>query len=159
MHPTKIDLPEPTRVKVVALLNSRLADGVDLMIQAKQAHWNVRGRSFLSLHELFDQVNAAAAVHVDLIAERAAQLGGKVEGTTRLAAARSNLDEYPLDIVAGRDHVEAVSKALARFGALVRKAIDEADDLGDKDTADLFTEVSRENDKLLWFVESHLEGQ
>ena len=57
--------------------------------------------------------------------------------------------------VSGAEHVDALSSALARFGALVRDGIDQADDAGDKGTADLFTEISREIDKYLWFVEAH----
>ena len=43
--------------------------------------------------------------------------------------------------------------------AAARKGIDQANDLGDPDTADLFTEVSRGIDKWLWFVEAHVQGE
>jgi starvation-inducible DNA-binding protein len=158
LNPTQNDLPEPSRKKLVELLNARLADATDLMLQAKQAHWNVKGPSFIALHELFDQVNSATAEHVDLIAERAVQLGGVVYGTARVAAERSHLEEYPLEITAGSDHAMALSAALSGFGKALRKAIHEADELGDADTADVLTEVSRTNDKLLWFVEAHLQS-
>ncbi|MFZ0890379.1 MAG: DNA starvation/stationary phase protection protein Dps [Candidatus Binataceae bacterium] len=156
MYKTKNDLPEKTRHEVVAILNARLADSIDLMHQAKQAHWNVKGGAFIALHKLFDEIVDAAGGYMDLIAERAVQLGGVAEGTVRIAAKCSTLKEYPLDISAERDHVEALSSALATFGNSVRHAIDQADRLGDKDTADLFTEISRGVDKYLWFVEAHL---
>ena len=155
MHPTKNDLPEKTRAKVDAVLADRLADATDLMLQAKQAHWNVKGPNFFQLHELFDKVHAAAAEWVDLIAERIVQLGGQAEGTVQATAKRTSLKPYPLDIVSGPDHVEALSSALAALGKKVRSAIDKTDELGDKDTADLFTEISRDVDKYLWFVEAH----
>ena len=158
MFPTKNDLPEGVRVKVVQLLNERLADCIDLQTQTKQAHWNVKGPHFIALHELFDQVNAAVEDYVDEIAERAVQLGGVAEGTARIVARRSTLAEYP-PAVDGRSHVEALSSALAAFGQSARKAIDEADKLGDRDTADIFTEVSRGIDKWLWFVEAHLQAE
>jgi len=156
VHKTKNDLPEKTRHEVVAILNARLADSIDLMHQAKQAHWNVKGPSFIALHKLFDEVVEAAGEHTDLMAERVVQLGGVAEGTVRVAAKRSTLKDYALDISAERDHVEALSSALAALGKSVRHAIDQADELGDKDTADLFTEISRAIDKYLWFVEAHL---
>jgi starvation-inducible DNA-binding protein len=156
MHKTKNDLPEKTRDAVIAVLNARLADAVDLMHQAKQAHWNVKGPNFIGLHKLFDEVVGAAEEHMDLIAERAVQLGGIAEGTIRAAAKRSALKEYPLHLSAERDHVEALSSALATFGKSVRQAIDRTGELGDQDTADLFTEISRAVDKYLWFVEAHL---
>ena len=159
MFKTKNDLPEATRVKVVELLNARLADCIDLQTQTKQAHWNVKGPTFIALHELFDKVNEEVEDYVDDIAERAAQIGGVAEGTARLVAKRSSLAEYPAQAVDGRSHVEALSSALAAFGAAARKGIDQANELGDLDTADLFTEVSRGIDKWLWFVEAHLQAE
>ena len=159
MFKTKNDIPEATRVKAVELLNARLADCIDLQTQTKQAHWNVKGPNFIALHELFDQINEDVEDYVDDIAERAVQLGGIAEGTARMVARRSTLAEYPAMAVDGRSHVEALSLALGAFGKSARKAIDQANELGDLDTADLFTEVSRGIDKWLWFVEAHLQAE
>ncbi|MGC2236141.1 MAG: DNA starvation/stationary phase protection protein Dps [Pyrinomonadaceae bacterium] len=158
MHKTKIDLPKEKREKLVEILNNRLADALDLKSQAKQAHWNVKGIHFFQLHELFDQVSTETEAFMDLIAERATTLGGTALGTVRVSAANSTLSEYPLEITEGTDHVDALSNALADFGKKVRENIDEAGDLGDQSTADLFTEVSRGIDKLLWFVEAHIQS-
>ena len=159
MFKTKNDLSEATRVKAVELLNARLADCTDLQTQAKQAHWNVKGPQFYALHKLFDEIYDDVGGYVDLIAERVVQLGGVAEGTARAVAKRSSLPEYPAKAVDGRSHVEALSAALAAFGKAARKAIEEADGLGDLDTADIFTEVSRGIDKWLWFVEAHLQAE
>src|SRR5580693_7933505 len=158
MYETENDLPKDNRAQLNTLMNQRLADAVDLQLQMKQAHWNVKGPHFIGLHELFDQIDEAVEAYVDLIAERIVQLGGIAEGTARSAAARSRLDEYPLTIADGHAHVEAVAKALSTFGHEVRNTIDEADGLGDADTADIFTEVSRGIDKWLWFVEAHTQA-
>jgi starvation-inducible DNA-binding protein len=155
---TKNSLPADTRQQVCALLNQRLADCVDLETQCKQAHWNVKGPSFIALHELFDKVHAAVDEYSDLIAERVVQLGGVAEGTARVAADRSTLLDYPLTIAAGSLHVAALSDALAEFGRSTRIGIDEMDDLHDADSADVLTEVSRGIDKWLWFVEAHQQG-
>ena len=157
MHNTKIDITAEKRQILVEILNQRLADASDLKSQAKQAHWNVKGPQFIALHELFDQVATAAEAHTDLIAERITTLGGTAYGTVRQAAERSSLSEYPLEITDGTAHVDALSSALADFGKRVRKNIDDAADVGDQDTADLFTEVSRETDKNLWFLEAHIQ--
>ena len=159
MFKTKNDLSETVRVKVIELLNARLADAIDLQSQTKQAHWNVKGPNFIALHELFDRINEEVEGYVDDLAERAVQLGGVAEGTTRIAAKRSSLTEYPANAVNGRSHVEALSSALASFGKSARKAIDDANELGDLDTADLFTEISRGIDKWLWFVEAHQQSE
>src|SRR5437868_15196838 len=109
MFKTKNDLSEATRVKVIELLNSRLADCTDLQTQTKQAHWNVKGPNFIALHELFDKVNEDVEEYVDEIAERAVQLGGVAEGTARTVAKRSWVSEYPVNTVDGRSHLEALS--------------------------------------------------
>src|SRR5438876_7631015 len=158
MYETENDIPQQRRSELNALMNQRLADAVDLQMQMKQAHWNVKGPHFIGLHELFDQIDEAVESYVDLIAERIVQLGGSAEGTVRVAAERSRLEEYPLTIADGQAHVEAVSKALSTFGHEARKTIDQADELEDADTADIFTEISRGIDKWLWFVEAHSQA-
>jgi starvation-inducible DNA-binding protein len=158
MYETENDISKKRRSELNALMNQRLASAVDLQTQMKQAHWNVKGPNFIGLHELFDQVDEAVESYVDMIAERIVQLGGIAEGTARVAAARSQLEEYPLTIGAGTAHVEAVAKALSTFGQEARNTINEADELDDADTADLFTEVSRGIDKWLWFVEAHSQA-
>src|SRR5436309_12977575 len=149
LYETENDISQERRAELNALMNQRLADAVDLQTQIKQAHWNVKGPHFIGLHELFDQIDEAVESYVDLIAERIVQLGGVAEGTARVSAARSRLEEYPLDIAEGSAHVEALSKALSTVAHEVRLAIDEAEQLNDADTADLFTEISRGIDKWL----------
>jgi starvation-inducible DNA-binding protein len=117
---------------------------------------NVKGLNFIALHELFDGINEDVEDYVDDIAERAVQLGGVAEGTARMVAKRSSLREYPANAVDGHSHADALSAALAAFGAAARKAIDQANGLGDLDTTDVFTEISRGIDKWLWMVEAHL---
>ncbi len=158
MHPTRNDLPEAARNKLVELLNARLADAIDLALQSKQAHWNVKGPNFIALHELFDKVHVVASGHVDLIAERAVQIGGTAEGTLQVVGKRSTLSRYATDLVDGRAHVEALAGALAAVAGPTRAAIDAASKLEDMATADLFTEIVRELDQQLWFVEAHLHG-
>lgn len=155
LHNSKIDIPKAKREKLIAILNQSLADAMDLKSQAKHAHWNVKGPNFIALHELFDRVATEIEAHVDEIAERITTLGGTALGTVRIAAEQSALPQYPLEITDGTAHVDALSSALADFGKRVRKNIDETDELGDADTADLYTGVSRAIDKLLWFVEAH----
>ncbi len=158
LYETENDISAANRLELNALLNQRLASAVDLQSQMKQAHWNVKGPSFIALHELFDKVDEAVEAYVDLIAERIVQLGGIAEGTVRVAAARSRLPEYPMAIADGLAHVEGVARGLSTFGQEIRASIDAANELDDADTADLFTEVSRGIDKWLWFVEAHSQA-
>lgn len=156
---TKNDLPEATRLSVVDLLNQRLADCIDLQTQCKQAHWNVKGPTFIALHKLFDEINEAVEEYVDLIAERIVQLGGVAEGTARVVAARSNLIDYPTTLSKGSQHVAALSDSLSQFGRTVRIGIEEMDDLEDAASADILTEIVRGVDQWLWFVEAHQQEE
>jgi starvation-inducible DNA-binding protein len=158
LHTTKIDLAKGKREKLIAILNQSLADAADLKSQAKQAHWNVKGPNFIALHELFDRVATELDTHVDDLAERITTLGGTAMGTVRLAAENSSLAEYPHEISDGTAHVDALSSALADFAKKMRANIDKTDSLGDMDTADLYTGISRSVDKLLWFVEAHIQA-
>lgn len=157
MNPTKNDLSLKTRTKIIELLNQSLADLIDLQLQSKQAHWNVKGPQFIALHELFDDVHAKATEFSDIVAERLVALGGTAEGTLAAVGKRTTLAAYSLKITKGKEHVDALSSAIASAGKIIREGIETATDLKDADTADVFTEVSRELDKLLWFVEAHLQ--
>jgi starvation-inducible DNA-binding protein len=155
LYQTKNDLPEAARTEAIGLLNQRLADCIDLQTQCKQAHWNVKGPTFIALHKLFDEVNEDVEEYVDLIAERIVQLGGIAEGTVGAVEGRSTLVDYPLTLSTGAEHVAALSDALAGFGRSARIGIEEMNELEDADSADILTEVSRGVDKWLWFVEAH----
>jgi starvation-inducible DNA-binding protein len=155
MIKTKNDLPAKIQTEMVHLLNARLSDAIDLNLQTKQAHWNVKGPAFIALHELFDKLAEEVEEHVDTIAERVIQLGGVAYGTVQEIHRMTTLPVYPTDIFEGSAHVAALSDSYAAFGKAIREAIETADKAGDKDTSDIFTQVSRAADKALWFIEAH----
>ncbi len=156
---TKNDLPESIRLEVIPLLNQRLAECIDLQTQCKQAHWNVKGPSFIGLHKLFDDINESVEGYVDLIAERIVQLGGVAEGTIGVVEARSTIVDYPLTLSTGAEHVAALSDALSGFGRAARLGIEEMQELKDADSADMLTDISRGVDQWLWFVEAHQQAE
>ena len=156
LYGTRIDLAEDIRVKVIEILNQTLAATLDLKTQTKQAHWNVKGMDFYQLHELFDEMATELEEYVDMVAERVTALGGVAKGTARIAASESILAEYDLNAVTGTEHVTALANSFGTYAKHVREAIDTTDELGDADTADLYTEISRTIDKRLWFLEAHL---
>jgi len=158
MYPTKNTLPEKIRIQMCGMLQEHLSNSLDLVSQAKQAHWNVKGPDFISLHELFDKIAEDSEEYIDLIAERIVQLGGIAEGTLKIAAKRTALPDYPLNISSGHEHVNALAHTLATYGESIRKAIGASTELMDPDTADLMTQISREVDKYLWFVEAHVQA-
>lgn len=158
LHDTSIDLSGKSRVQLVDLLNQSLADTFDLHSQVKQAHWNVKGPHFYQLHTLFDQLATELDEYVDELAERVTTLGGTARGTARMAVSASQLDEYPDNITNGLDHLAALIERYATYCRLVRENIDKSAELGDADTADLYTEISRAVDKRLWFLEAHTQA-
>lgn len=157
MTKTLNTLSQSARSKAAALLNRHLAAAIDLHAQVKQAHWNVRGSQFIGLHELFDGIASSVENWSDLLAERAGALGGAADGTIQIAAERSHLPPYPLNIAPGKAHVAALSAAIAAFAGEIRLAIDEAATLGDPVTSDILTEVTRAADQALWKLEAHNE--
>ena len=158
MLPTRNNLPADAREKLVEILDQSLCDAVDLRTQLKHAHWNVRGPHFMPLHELFDAVTDIVADFADQLAERAAALGGLVTGTARHAAGSSRIEVYPDGITEGPAHVKAIADRLGAFSNNCRDNIEVSGDLGDAGTEDLYTEIVRELDKQLWFVEAHLQA-
>lgn len=154
---TRIDLGANVRKDMIEILNARLSDSIDLAGQCKQAHWNVKGSQFAALHLLFDTFHTNMIAHVDEIAERITALGGTARGTVSTVAKSTTLPAYPEDITDGQAHLKALGDAFAKFGKSVRANIDDCDKAGDKDTADLFTGVSRAVDKDLWMIDAHLE--
>jgi len=155
---TRIDIPAKNREQIIAILNARLADTMDLYSQTKFAHWNVKGKDFYQVHLLFDAIAEHVEEGVDLIAERITALGGVANGTLRQAAEASSLSEYDFSATGSMDHVAALAERVAAVANAAREAIDQTDELEDKGTSDLFTEIVRTLDKDLYFLEAHLRA-
>ena len=156
MHKTSNALDSNVKSASIALLNARVADTIDLALATKQAHWNIKGPNFMSVHLMLDTLRADVDEYVDTMAERAVQLGGTALGTTQTTAKSTTLPPYPTDISRIDDHIKAMVERTSHVANAVRGNIEEADEAGDADTADIFTEVSRGLDKWLWFLESHI---
>jgi starvation-inducible DNA-binding protein len=156
LHPTRIDIPPEIRLYLVTLLNQTLACTVDLRSQVKQASWNVKGQTFSQLQTLFDTIAIELDAYADLMAERLVGLGGVALGTARTAAVQSTLPEYPHDIVTGNAHVLALAERFAPYTTAMRDAITHATDVGDADTAAVYTDISRGADKRLAGLDAHL---
>lgn len=152
-----LDLAANTRKAMCDLLNARLAEGLDLALLTKQAHWNIKGPSFIAVHLLLDDLRKELDAHTDTMAERIAQLDGVAMGTVQAVAENSSLPPYPTDIRAIPDHLRALVQRYATSASAARQSIAAADEAGDADTADIFTAYSRGLDKSLWFLKSHLE--
>lgn len=156
-YPTRNALDSNVKSAAIGLLGARLADTIDLALIAKQAHWNVKGRQFIAVHEMLDKLRADTDEYVDTIAERISALGGTARGTVQDVAGKTSLPPYPDSVHTIEDHLKALIERYGQVANAVRANIDEADEAGDPTTADVFTEVSRGLDKWLWFLEAHMQ--
>ena len=155
---TRNDLSAPLRETMVGLINQQLADTQDLYSQVKQAHWNIKGMQFIQLHLLLDTLADSLIEYADLLAERAAALGGVALGTARMTASRSLLPEFPVEIVTDKQVVEVLAQRYGEYASSTRSAITTTTDDGDPATADIFTEISRTIEKHLWMLEAHIQA-
>jgi starvation-inducible DNA-binding protein len=156
LHSTRIDIPMEIRLYLVTLLNRTLACTVDLRSQVTQASWNVKGPDFSQLQALFATMATELDAYAGLMAERIVVLGGVALGTVRTAALQSTLPEYPGDITAGHAHALALAERFGPYTTAMRGAIAHATDVGDADTAAVYTDISRGVDRRLQFLEAHL---
>lgn len=154
MLTTRINIPGPLRSEIAAELNRNLAQAIDLALAAKQAHWNVKGPNFGELHRLFDELASAASSWADTMAERIAAFALIAEGTLAAVVQRTSLPPYPVTLLDGAGHVKALADRLSLFGNTIREAIERTLKLRDNGTADIYTEISRAADKLLWMLEA-----
>ncbi len=157
-HKTTNDLKSNAKTVAIAVLNARLADSIDLALLIKQAHWNIKGPQFIALHEMIDGFRTEIDGHVDTMAERVVQLGGVALGTTQVVAKETQLAAYPTNISAEKDHLKELIARYSKVANSVRAAIEETDEAGDKDSADILTAYSRALDKALWFLEAHTQA-
>ncbi len=145
----------PASSAVIKLLNHSLANAITLKLEAKQAHWNIKGPNFIALHALFDRVAGEVDGHADLLAERIVQLGGIAAGTLQNVSASTSLEAYPSEIQNQQAHVKALSAGIAKFAEGTRQLITQAADMKDDVTADICTEITRGMNMLHWFVSAH----
>jgi starvation-inducible DNA-binding protein len=145
MNKIRNTLPAHIRKETIAVLNNTVADLFDLFARIKQAHWNVRGTTFIGLHKLLDEFAGRMLTHIDLAAERATALGGVVEGTLRESAKHSGLKkkEEPSSISGMSDWIHALADFHTEAGERVHKGIKHTTDAEDFGTADLLTDILR----------------
>lgn len=158
MYENRVSLSKEIKKQVVEVMQERLAEAADMHSQAKFAHWNVKGDNFYQLHLLFDHVAKVTGKQIDPIAERLTQLGGVANGTIRQAVSASKIPEYPVETIAGMDHVRALADALGHYCHELREASDKIDDIGDEPTSDFFNQLIVDAEEQLYFLESHLEA-
>ncbi len=116
------------REVVVKSLQPLLVELTDLAISGKQAHWNVTGPLFRSLHEQLDELVDDARAWGDEVAERIMALGGNADGRVGVVAAESPFDEFPAGPVATDKVVALLLQRLEQVIVASRARIGVLDD-------------------------------
>ncbi|MCP2164583.1 DNA starvation/stationary phase protection protein Dps [Goodfellowiella coeruleoviolacea] len=132
-----------------AVLQSTLVDLIDLSLIAKQAHWNVVGKNFRSVHLQLDELVATARTYTDQVAERSAALGVPPNGKARTVAENSGLPDFPADWQQETDVIAAIVDILATLIQRMRPRIDETDKT-DLVTQDLLIEITKQLEEAHW---------
>jgi starvation-inducible DNA-binding protein len=159
LHSTKYPLSEEKRQEITDILNALTASAIDLRLQAKQAHWNLKGPSFIGLHKLFDKVANDLNESVDDMAERTVQLGGQARGTIQSVQNDTRFEPYDVEATDQMKHVEMLTTNLGAYIGELHQATERvADGIEDPFTEDLLIEIARNLSLRLYFLESHIQG-
>lgn len=148
-------LSDQARDATGSALQATLTDLIDLSLIAKQAHWNVVGINFRSVHLQLDELVTTARQYVDEVAERASALGFAPTGVAESVAAGSGLPEYPTGWQSDRDTIERIVATLGSAIERLRPRIDETDKT-DLVTQDLLIAVARALEKAHWMWQAQL---
>ncbi|KAA2262231.1 DNA starvation/stationary phase protection protein [Solihabitans fulvus] len=147
--PITSPLGDAEREATGAVLQSTLIDLIDLSLIAKQAHWNVVGKNFRSVHLQLDELVTTARTYVDQVAERASALGISPNGKAGTVAATSGLPDFPEDWLREPEIVGSIVQTLATLIQRLRERIQETDKT-DVVTQDLLIEITRQLEEAHW---------
>lgn len=152
-------LDAQSRAKVVNLLNDTIAVLIDLRLQVKQAHWNVRGSNMIAIHEMLDGFVGQLDESTDELAERAVALGGRALGTLPGIGSVTSLPVLPPEATGSFDLLELLAERYSAVSAVLGIGINHSQVVDDEVTADLLIGATHSIDKNLWLLESHLEPE
>ncbi|MGO2659458.1 Dps family protein [Mycetocola reblochoni] len=142
---------------VAQFLAPVVIDLTALVVNGKQAHWHVRGSSFIGVHELLDDVVAHAQEWADLAAERIVALGLPVDARLSTVAAKTTTPE----LTAGFSQIgNTIAEVVAQIDAIlvsVNTAVAELDEI-DPSSQDVAIEIARGLDKDRWFLSAHVSA-
>lgn len=146
-------LDSDTNEQVTALLQHNLTNLIDLALLLKQAHWNVFGPNFRSIHMQLDEIIATTRDASDEVAERIAALGVAADGRSSTVAESSDLDSYPRDFVKVQETITRVADAMKSTIDHLRSAIGKLGDL-DPISEDMLIAIAGPMEKHLWMVQA-----
>jgi starvation-inducible DNA-binding protein len=153
MSTVKSPLPDDARNATGTALQESLVDLIDLHLLAKQAHWNLKGRNFRSIHLQLDEVVDLAREHADTLAERAAAIGVNPDGRARTVADSTKVRQLDPGYLQDDKAVAATTDILAEMSKRFRDRIKTTDET-DLVTQDLLISVAQDLEKQHWMFEA-----
>ncbi|MEM9219512.1 MAG: DNA starvation/stationary phase protection protein Dps [Cyanobacteria bacterium P01_F01_bin.150] len=154
-YPTQCDIPEDIRIQIVEWLNQTLATSIDLNSQIQQATWTLRGIHFYPFYLLFNEMLIQNGYFIHTISKRISALASTPLVSVRIAGQYSQLPEFPFDQDTTEETLQSLAHRVALHSRWVRQAIEQMIELGDRATADIYTQFSRTLDYHLWLLEAH----
>ncbi|GGL09569.1 DNA starvation/stationary phase protection protein [Sphaerisporangium melleum] len=134
-------------------LQGALIDLLDLSLVGKQAHWNLIGRNFRSLHLQLDEIVALARTGADAVAERAVALGVNPDGRAATIARDSQVGHLEAGYIEDGKVVAVFTDILCAAVSRMRERI-EATEEADPVTQDLLIEVTDGLEKQHWMIQA-----
>ncbi|GAA0364914.1 DNA starvation/stationary phase protection protein [Actinoallomurus spadix] len=153
MSTVKSPLSDDARKVTGAVLQESLVDLVDLHLLGKQAHWNLTGRNFRSLHLQLDELVEVARTHADTVAERAVAIGVHPDGRARTVADTTKVHQLDAGHLQDDKVIAAITDLLAQMIQRFRDRIETTDD-SDLVSQDLLIDIAQDLEKQHWMFEA-----
>jgi len=147
-------LSQDARDQVVGSMNNVLATLIDMALQSKQAHWNIRGPRFKSLHEHLDEIIDELRAASDEVAERVVTLGMPADGTLPALTKLTALSTIDTGFLNDKQVAEAIAERLSQTVGCLRKSIATVGEV-DPVSEDLLIGIAAGLEKQLWMVQSN----
>ena len=140
---------------VAQALQATLVELIDLSLLGKQAHWNVIGPQFRSVHLELDEIVDLARVSSDRVAERIATIGISPDGRAETVGTTSELPPFPDGFVPATEAVQRVTQAMDTVAVRMKERIVA---IGDDDpvSQDILIGTTDEVEKAAWMLRSQL---
>jgi len=156
LQKTRNPLSEGQRAEIVRALQPVQCAAIELYLQVRNAHWNVRGNSFSGLHKLFDETAGDLNEIADSLAERVSILGGEPVASVQKLAAVPQLADAPAGMKGQEEFVRLISDRLAFYIQMLSDAITTFEKNGDYVSQDICVKAAGVLEKKLWMTESHV---
>lgn len=140
---------------VVSDLQATLIELVELSLQGKQAHWNVTGPNFRSVHLELDEIVDSARLASDRVAERIVTIGRSPDGRAGTIASTSALAPFPSGTVATAQVVEVIGTLIDEFAGRLRERIGRLGEI-DPVSQGILVDVDEELEKQAWMLRAQL---